>query len=78
MNRSEDLVAIGLADAAILDEQVLGIFGEVWSQEDTKGRGTVGLKRSGVFLWISEPSEVGAVELNVLRGDGERVVLRMS
>ncbi len=78
MNRSGDLVAIGLANAAILDEQVLGIFGEAWGQEDTEGRGTVGLKGSGVFLRISEPGEVGAVELDVLRGDGERVVLRMS
>ena len=69
---------IGLANAAILDEQVLGIFGEVRSQEDTEGGGTVGLKRSRVFLRISEPSEVGTVELDVLRGDGERVVLRMS
>ena len=43
MNRSENLVAIGLANAAILNEQVLGVLGEVWSQEDTEGRGTVGL-----------------------------------
>ena len=78
MNRSEDLVVVGLTDTAILDEQVLGIFGEVWSKEDTEGGSTVGLKGSGVFLWISEPSEVGTVELDVLRGDGERVVLRMS
>jgi len=56
----------------------LEFLGEVWSQEDTEGRGTVGLKGSGVFLRISEPSEVGAVELDVLRGDGERVVLRKS
>ncbi len=62
MNRSEDLVVIGLANAAILDEQVFGVLGEVWSQEDTEGRGTVGLKRSRVFLWISEPSEVGTME----------------
>ena len=78
MNWSEDLVMVGLANAAILDEQVLGILWEVRSQEDTEGRGTVGLKGSGVFLRISEPSEVGTVELDVLRGDGERVVLRMS
>ena len=78
MNRSEDLVAIGLANAAILDEEVFGILGKAWGQEDTEGRGIVGLKGSGVSLRISEPSEVGAVELDVLRGDGERVVLRMS
>ena len=78
MNRGEDLVVIGLTDAAILDEQVLRILWKVRSQEDTEGRGAVGLKGSGVFLWVSEPSEVGTVELDVLRGDGERVVLRMS
>ena len=78
MNWSEDLVMVGLANAAILDKQVLGILWKVRSQEDTEGRGTVGLKGSGVFLRISEPSEVGTVELDVLRGDGERVVLRMS
>ena len=57
MNWSEDLVMVGLANAAILDEQVLGILWEVRSQEDTEGRGTVGLKGSGVVLRISEPSE---------------------
>jgi len=29
VNRSEDLVVIGLANAAILDEQVFGVLGEV-------------------------------------------------
>ena len=75
MNGSEDVVAICFASAAILDEQVLGVLGEAWVHGDTEGRGTVGLKGSRVFLRIYE---VGAVELDVLHGNGERVVLRMS
>jgi len=47
VNRSEDLVAIGFVNAAILDEQVLGILGEAWGHEDTEGRGKVGLKGDG-------------------------------
>ena len=65
MSRSEDLVVIGLANAAILDEQIRGVFGEVWSQEDTEGRGTVGLKGSGNLCGLDlrddvEGSVVGA------------------
>jgi len=41
VNGSEDLVTIGFASAAILDEQVLGVLGEAWGYEDTEGRGTV-------------------------------------
>ena len=41
MDGSEDLVTIGFANAAILDEQVLGVLGEAWGHEDTEGRGTV-------------------------------------
>ena len=41
MDWSEDLVAIGFANAAILDEQVLRILGEAWGCEDTEGRSTV-------------------------------------
>ena len=41
MSGSEDLVTIGFASAAILDEQVLGVLGEAWGYEDTEGRGTV-------------------------------------
>ena len=69
---------IGFTDAAILDEQVLGILGEVRGHEDTEGGCAVGLKGSRVCLRISEPSEVGTVELDVLFCcNGERVVLRM-
>ena len=77
MDGSEDLITLGFADAAILDEQVLGVLGEVKGHEDTEGGCTVGLKGSRVFLRISEPSEVGTVELDVFCRNGERVVLRM-
>jgi len=73
---SEDLITLGFADAAILDEQVLGVLGEVKGHEDTEGGCTVDLKGSRVFLRISEPSEVGTVELDVFCRNGERVVLR--
>ena len=77
MDGSEDLITIGFTDAAILDEQVLGVLGEVRGHEDTEGGCAVGLKGSRVFLRISEPSEVGTVELDVFCCNGERVVLRM-
>ena len=66
-----------LSDAAILDEQVLGVLWKVRDHEDTEGGCAIGLKGSRVFLRISEPSEVGTVELYVLCCNGERVVLRM-
>ena len=43
MDGSDDLVMVGFADTAILDEQVLGVLGEVWGREDTEGGCTVGL-----------------------------------
>ena len=39
--------------------------------------GAVGLERCWGKLWISEPCEVGAVELDVFHGDRECVVLRV-
>ena len=77
MNGSEDLIMIGFTDTAILDEQVFGVLRKVRGHEDTEGGCTVGLKWSRVFLRVSEPSEVGAVELYVLGCNGERIVLRM-
>ena len=77
MDGSEDLITIGFTDATILDDLVLRVLGEVRGHEDTEGGCTVGLKRSRVFLRISEPSEVGTVELDVFCCNGECVVLRM-
>ena len=45
--------------------------------EDTDGWGTVGLERCWGKLWISEPCEVGAVELDAFHGYRECVVLRV-
>ena len=40
---SDDLVVLGFTDAAILDEQVLGVLRGVWGRQDTEGGCTVGL-----------------------------------
>ena len=40
-------------------------------------RAQLGLERSWGELWISEPGEVAAVELDVNSGDRECVVLRV-
>ena len=53
MNWSEDSVTIGRADIAILDQEVLGIFGEVRSFKDANSRGTVCLERGRSKLWVS-------------------------
>ena len=77
MDGSEDLITIGFMDAAVLDEQIFRVLGKVGSREDTEGRCTVGLEGSRVVLRISEPSEVGTIEFDVFRCNGERVVFRM-
>ena len=45
--------------------------------EDTDGGGTVGLERCWGELRISEPGEVGSIELDVFGCDRECVVLRV-
>ena len=65
MNRKENPVTISCADIAILDQDVLGVLGEMRGFEDAYSWGTVGFERSWGELWISEP------------GDRECVVLGM-
>ena len=75
MNGGEDLVTIGFTNIAVLDEQVLRVFGEAWGREDTEGGCTVILKRSRILLWISKPGQIAAVELDMLGSYGEGIVL---
>ena len=75
MNRCRNLVTIGFANIAVLDEQVLGVLGETWGREDTEGGCTVILKWSRVLLWISKPGQIAAVELDMLGSYGEGIVL---
>ena len=75
MNRCENLVTIGFANIAVLDEQVLGVLGEAWGREDTEGGCTVILKWSRILLWISQPGQIAAVELDMLSSYGEGIVL---
>ncbi len=75
MNRKKDLVTISRADITILDQEVLGVLGEVRGFKDTDSWGTVGLEWCWGKLWISEPGEIGAIELDVFDCDRECVVL---
>ena len=75
MNRKKDSVTICRADITILDQEVLGVLGEMRGFEDAYSWCTVGLKRSWGELWVSEPGEVAAVELDVFSGDRECIVL---
>ena len=75
MNRKKDLVTISRADITILDQEVLGVLGEVRGFKDTDSWGAVGLEWCWDKLWISEPGEIGAIELDVFDCDRECVVL---
>jgi hypothetical protein len=75
VNRKENPVTISCADIAILDQDVLGVLGEMRGFEDAYSWGTVGFERSWGELWISEPGKTAAVELDVFSGDRECVVL---
>ena len=75
MNGGEDLVTIGFANIAVLDEQVLRVFGEAWGHEDTEGGCTVILKRSRILLLISKPGEIAAVGFDIFGSYGEGIVL---
>ena len=75
MDRSKDLVMISRADITILDQEVLGVLGKVRGFKDTDSWGTVGLEWCWGKLWVSEPGEVGSVELDVFGCDRECVVL---
>jgi len=77
VNRKENPVTISCADIAILDQDVLGVLGEMRGFEDAYSWGTVGFERSWGELWISEPGKIAAVELDVFSGDQECVVLGM-
>jgi hypothetical protein len=66
MNRCENLVTIGFANIAVLDEKVLGVLAEAWGREDTEGGCTVILKWSRILLWISKPGQIVTVELDML------------
>ena len=46
MNRKKDPITISRADIAILDQEVLGVLGEMRGFEDADSWGTVGLERS--------------------------------
>jgi hypothetical protein len=65
MDRSDDVVMISSAHVTILDEKILGILREVGSVHDTDSRGTVSLERSRIYLRISEPGQVRAIELDM-------------
>ena len=75
MNRCENLVTIGFANIAVLDEQVLRVFGEAWGREDPEGGCTVILKR--ILLLISKPGEIAAVGFDIFGSYGEGIVLRV-
>ena len=70
-----NLVTIGFANVAVLDEQILGVLGEAWGRGDTEGGCTVILKWSRIFLWISKPGQIATVELDMLGSYGEGVEL---
>jgi hypothetical protein len=77
MNRNKDLVTLSRADITILDQEILGVPGEMWGFDNADSWGTVGLERSWGELWVSEPGEIAAVEFDVFSGDRECAVLRM-
>ena len=77
MNRNKDPVTISRADITILDQEIFRVLGEVWSFDNADSWGTVGLERCWGELRVSEPGEIAAVELDVLCGDRECVVLGM-
>ena len=75
MDGNKDLVMISRADITILDQEVLGVLWKVRGFKDTDSWGTVGLEWCWGKLWVSEPGEVGSVELDVFGCDRECVVL---
>jgi len=75
MDGNKDLVMISRADITILDQEVLGVLGKVRGFKDTDSWGTVGLEWCWGKLWVSEPGEVGSIELYVFGCDRECVVL---
>ena len=68
MDGSDDAVMISSAHITILDEKIPGILREAKSVHDTDSWGTVSLERSRIYLRISEPGEVRAVELDMFDG----------
>ena len=78
MNRCENLVTIGFANIAVLHKEILGILRKVRGCEDAESRSAIVLERSRLELWVSEPGQIAAVELDVFGRDGERIVLRVS
>ena len=77
MDGGDDLVAVGFTNIAVLHKKVLGILGKVRGHEDTEGRGAVILQGGWVVLWIPEPSQVAAIELDMLGRDRERIIFRV-
>ena len=74
MDRSDGVVMISSAHVTILDEKILGILREARSVHDTDSWGTVSLERSRIYLRISEPGEVRAVELDMFNSVVEGIV----
>jgi hypothetical protein len=69
VNRCENLVTIGFTNIAVLHKEILGILWKVRGREDAESRSAVILEWSRLKFWVSEPGEMTAVELDMLRSD---------
>ena len=62
MGGSKHLLLIGLADFAVLDEELLRVLWEVSGQKNAEGWSTVVLQWRWIILRLSKPCQVPTVE----------------